>query len=71
VNSASLRFKQATAGGVTIEVAGQTITFDQEKVRAIYFGSSPAPGQPAAQPAVIFQKHSATEPASFSESFPR
>jgi hypothetical protein len=34
---------------VVIEVGGQTITFDQEKVRAIYFGVAPATSvQPAA-----------------------
>ena len=37
-------FKQATPTGVVIEVGGQTIRFDREKVRAIYFGSAP-PGQ--------------------------
>ncbi len=42
-------FKQATSGGVVIEVGGQTITFEQEKVRAIYFGPAPAASsQPSA-----------------------
>lgn len=36
-------FKQATPAGVVIEVGGQTITFEQEKVRAIYFGPTPTP----------------------------
>lgn len=35
-------FKKAGPSGVVIEVGGQTITFDQEKVRAIYFGSAQA-----------------------------
>jgi hypothetical protein len=39
-------FKQATSGKVSIEVGGQTITFEQEKVRAIYFGGGPAPNAP-------------------------
>lgn len=34
-------FKQATPAGVVIEVGGQIITFEQEKVRAIYLGSPP------------------------------
>jgi len=36
-------FKLATPAGVVIEVGGQTITFEPEKVRAIYFGSAPSP----------------------------
>ena len=39
-------FQQATPRGVSIEVGGQTITFEQEKVRAIYFGSAPAAAVP-------------------------
>ena len=35
-------FKQATPAGVMIEVGGQTLTFEQERVRAIYFGSAPS-----------------------------
>jgi len=34
-------FKQATPTGVVIEVAGQTITFPLDRVRAIYFGAAP------------------------------
>jgi len=34
-------FKQATPAGVVIEVGGQAIRFDPEKVRAIYFGPAP------------------------------
>ncbi len=42
-------FKQATPAGVVIEVGGQPITFEQEKVRAIYFGPAPPPqAQPSA-----------------------
>lgn len=43
-------FKQATQAGIVIEVGGQTITFDREKVRAIYFGTAPSsvPPQPSA-----------------------
>jgi len=43
-------FRQAGPSGVVIEVGGQTITFDQDKVRAIYFGSAPtqAQSQPSA-----------------------
>ncbi len=33
--------KQATPASVSIEVAGQTITFDGAKVRAIFYGSAP------------------------------
>ncbi len=36
--------RQTTQAGVVIEVAGQMIRFDREKVRAIYFGPAP-PGQ--------------------------
>jgi hypothetical protein len=36
------RFRQATSGGVVIEVAGQSITLPLGKVRAIYFGAGPA-----------------------------
>ena len=35
--------KQATPASVSIELGGQTITFEGEKVRAIYFGSAPSP----------------------------
>src|SRR3990172_9165502 len=34
-------FKRATDAGVVIEVGGQLITFRQDQVRAIYFGSTP------------------------------
>lgn len=34
--------KQATPASVAVEVGGQTITFEGEKVRAIYFGAAPA-----------------------------
>lgn len=34
--------KQATPTSVSVEVGGQTITFEGEKVRAIYFGAAPA-----------------------------
>jgi hypothetical protein len=37
-------FKEATSGGVVIEVGGQTITFEKDKVRAIYFGTAPTSG---------------------------
>jgi len=33
--------KQATPASVSIEVAGQTITFDGDKVRAIFYGRAP------------------------------
>jgi hypothetical protein len=36
-------FKQGTAANISVEVAGQTITIELEKVRAIYFGAAPAP----------------------------
>ena len=45
------QFKQATAAGVVIEVAGQPITLQLDQVQAIYFGSSSRPStaqQPAA-----------------------
>lgn len=35
-------FKEATAGGAVIGVAGQSITIPLDKVRAIYLGSAPA-----------------------------
>ena len=35
-------FKQATAAGAVIEVAGQPITISLEKVKAIYFGVADA-----------------------------
>jgi hypothetical protein len=34
--------KQATPASVSVEVGGQMITFEGEKVRAIYFGAAPA-----------------------------
>lgn len=34
--------KQATPASVSVEVGGQTITFEGEKVRAIYFGAAPS-----------------------------
>ena len=40
--------KQATPASVSIEVGGQTITFEGDKVRAIYFGSAPVQGAGAA-----------------------
>ena len=40
---------QATPASVTIEVGGQTITFEGEKVRAIYYGA--APSRQSARPA--------------------
>lgn len=43
--------KQATPVSVSVEVAGQTITFEGEKVRAIYFGAAPAAGSPTAESA--------------------
>src|SRR5438552_7590475 len=33
--------KQATPASVSVEVGGQTITFEGDKVRAIYFGAAP------------------------------
>ena len=48
-------FKQATAAGAVIEVAGQPITIPLEKVKAIYFGvasSSTAAGPPPSQEAM-------------------
>lgn len=42
--------KQATPAGVVIEVGGETITVEPEKVRAIYFESAPSgPAQPSAR----------------------
>jgi len=43
--------KQATPVSVSVDVGGQTITFDGEKVRAIYFGAAPSPvaSQPSAR----------------------
>lgn len=43
--------KQATPASVSIEVGGQTITFEGDKVRAIYFGAGPAPS-PVATPVI-------------------
>ena len=43
--------KQATPASVSVEVGGQTITFEGEKVRAIYFGEAPAPAASAQPPA--------------------
>jgi hypothetical protein len=42
---------QTTSVSVVVEVGGQTITFDREKVRAIYFGAAPAASlaQPSAR----------------------
>ena len=34
--------KQATSASVSVEVGGQTITFEGDKVRAIYFGVAPS-----------------------------
>jgi hypothetical protein len=42
-------FKQATSEGVVIEVGGQAITFELERVRAIYFGTAPASAPVALQ----------------------
>lgn len=41
-------FKQATASGVVIEVAGQSLTIPLEKVSAIYFGKAPVAIAPSA-----------------------
>jgi hypothetical protein len=38
------KFTKAAAGKVTIEIGGQPITIEQEKVRAIYFGVAPTSG---------------------------
>jgi hypothetical protein len=38
--------KQATPASVSVEVGGQTITFEGEKVRAIYFGAASAAALP-------------------------
>jgi hypothetical protein len=38
--------KQATPASVSVELGGQTITFEGEKVRTIYFGAAPAPQGP-------------------------
>lgn len=35
--------KQATRAGVSIEAGGQVMTFPAQKVRAIYYGTAPAP----------------------------
>jgi hypothetical protein len=44
--------KQATPTAVTIEVGGQTIRFDVNKVRAIYFGAAPpSPAKASSTPA--------------------
>jgi hypothetical protein len=46
--------KQATPAGVVIEVGGETITIEPEKVRAIYFESvSSGPSQPSARGAAM------------------
>jgi hypothetical protein len=42
-------FKQASAAGAVIDVAGQPLTIPVEKLKAIYFGV--ASGKPASQPA--------------------
>src|SRR5437867_2825999 len=42
--------KEATPGGVVVEVGGQTVRFSRDRVRAIYFGASGQSAQPA-QPA--------------------
>lgn len=44
--------RQATPASVSIEVGGQTITFEGEKVRAIYFGVAPASTSMAATPSL-------------------
>ena len=42
--------QQATPAGVVIEVGGETITLELEKVRAIYFEATPSgPAQPSAR----------------------
>jgi hypothetical protein len=38
--------KQATPASVSVELGGQTITFEGEKVRTIYFGTAPSPQGP-------------------------
>jgi hypothetical protein len=43
--------KEATPGGVVIDVAGQSIRFEVSKVRAIHFGSpAPPPPKPGSSP---------------------
>lgn len=43
-------FEGANESAVRIEIGGQTVSFNREQVRAIYFGSAPTPsaGSPAA-----------------------
>jgi hypothetical protein len=43
-------FKQGTPTRISLEVGGQTITFEVEKVRAIYFGVAPPERKQAAPP---------------------
>lgn len=38
--------KQATPASVSVEVGGQTITFEGDKVRTIHFGAAPSPPAP-------------------------
>ena len=45
------KFRQASSGGVVMEVAGQSITLPLGKVRAIYFGTGPAVVAKQASPA--------------------
>lgn len=35
--------RQTDNTGIVIEVGGQTITFERDKVRAVYFGVAPSP----------------------------
>jgi len=56
-------FKQATPSGIVIEVGGQIITFEQEKVRAIYFGPAPAPTQ--SQPSALAEAMKALKAIQF------
>lgn len=43
--------RQASPAGVVVEVGGQTIRFDADKVRAIYFGAAPVVTPATAAPA--------------------
>jgi hypothetical protein len=41
---------RASPDHVTVQVGGRTVIFDRAQVRAVYFGSAPAPCGPARQP---------------------
>ena len=67
--------KQATPASVSVEVGGQTITFEGEKVRAIYFGSAslvsaPSPRHDALQ-AIKSLQSIANAGTTFSDYAPR